>query len=139
MPSLGTAIIGSLAVAATLGAAQLAFGRTPATDLIPVPLAATAPDAAGAAVNRVAKSDRTAPAGTSRVPSTRTVTVLPLDMAETSIAIRIPVRIEEARRLPYAIEGGRTPKRVKAIVACEPVVSALTEIARRLQPGRCVT
>jgi hypothetical protein len=24
-------------------------------------------------------------------------------------------------------------------VACEPVVSVLTEIARQLQPGRCVT
>jgi len=25
------------------------------------------------------------------------------------------------------------------MVACEPVVSLLTEIARQLQPGRCVT
>jgi hypothetical protein len=27
----------------------------------------------------------------------------------------------------------------KATVACEPVVSVLTEIAKRLQPGRCIT
>jgi hypothetical protein len=27
----------------------------------------------------------------------------------------------------------------KAKVACEPVVSVLTDIAKRLPPGRCVT
>jgi hypothetical protein len=27
----------------------------------------------------------------------------------------------------------------KLTVACEPVVSVLTEVAKQLQPGRCVT
>jgi hypothetical protein len=27
----------------------------------------------------------------------------------------------------------------KATVACEPPVSVLTEVAKRLQPGRCIT
>jgi hypothetical protein len=27
----------------------------------------------------------------------------------------------------------------KATAACEPVVSVLTEVAKRLQPGRCIT
>jgi hypothetical protein len=30
-------------------------------------------------------------------------------------------------------------QKAKATVACEPVVSVLTDIAKRLQPGRCVT
>ena len=29
--------------------------------------------------------------------------------------------------------------RRKATVACEPMVSVLTEVAKQLQPGRCVT
>jgi len=32
----------------------------------------------------------------------------------------------------------RTQSR-KPTIACEPIVSSLTEVARLLQPGRCVT
>jgi hypothetical protein len=32
----------------------------------------------------------------------------------------------------------RTPAR-KPTIACEPMVSSLTEVAKLLQPGRCVT
>jgi hypothetical protein len=35
--------------------------------------------------------------------------------------------------------GDRKPGDRKLAVACEPPVSVLTEIAKQLQPGRCVT
>jgi hypothetical protein len=46
--------------------------------------------------------------------------------------------IKEARetvRAPLIIKSGQS----KPMVACEPVVSVLTEVAHKLQPGRCVT
>ncbi len=62
-------------------------------------------------------------------------------LTDTSILVRVPVA-KEARNLPPAPvatkPGERKPNR-KMAVACEPTVSVLTEVAKLLQPGRCVT
>jgi hypothetical protein len=44
---------------------------------------------------------------------------------------------KEARNTPPAPTVSKQP--VGRTVACEPVVSVLTEVAKQLQPGRCVT
>jgi hypothetical protein len=134
------AIFGALAAATTLGAAQLAFGHvlTDERDTVGMALSPATPSPAKASVNRSVKADRLAAPVTTGAP-TRTVAMRPLDMAETSVIIRIPAPVEEARRLPSMRGTGPGLKPVKAIVACEPMVSALTEVARLLQPGRCVT
>ena len=90
---------------------------------------------APASVNRTAKADRA-----SRVagPAAQTQTVaLRLDgLADTSVLIRMPVARVARGGAPASLlmksGSGRT-------LACEPVVSVLTEVAKRLQPGSCVT
>jgi hypothetical protein len=88
-----------------------------------------------ATINRAAKADRAALAsGPAR--QTQTVSLRLNDLADTSVMIRVPV----ARNIPRApasllIKSGES----KHTIACEPVVSVLTEVAKRLQPGRCVT
>lgn len=88
-----------------------------------------------ATINRAAKADRAALAG-GPARQTQTVALRLNDLADTSVMIRIPV----ARAIPRApasllIKSGES----KHTIACEPVVSVLTEVAKRLQPGRCVT
>jgi hypothetical protein len=57
------------------------------------------------------------------------------DLANTSVLIRVPLGNDNRSRTPAS----RQMKSGNAIIACEPSVSVLTEIAKRLQPGRCVT
>jgi hypothetical protein len=123
-------ILGALAVSLTFGAVQFASGH----DLVGGQ-SLTTPTKSAYDVNRSAKADRaTAPA-----PSGKTETIsLKLDsLAETSVVIRVPLARSEARSRPKAPELTRSGERRMA--ACEPVVSVLTEVAKRLQPGRCVT
>ena len=121
-------IIGVVAVSLTFGAMQLAFGR----DLGGVSQARPASSEAG--INRTAKADRAAGRA---ISATRTQTIsLRLDgLSETSVLIRIPVA--QAERNGSAPPSFAMPGERK--VACEPVVSVLTEVAKQLQPGRCVT
>ena len=61
-------------------------------------------------------------------------------LADTSILIRIPVEKEARNQQPA--QPAREPaaeRRGQRMVACEPVVSVLTEVAKLLQPGKCVT
>lgn len=79
-------------------------------------------------VNRTAKSDRHAiafvPADTGEITAVSNY----LSTPATTVAIRMksPVKPPPARK-------------EKQLVACEGLVSALTEVAKQLQPGRCVT
>jgi hypothetical protein len=50
--------------------------------------------------------------------------------------VETPVVTEEIRNRPAA---PAKPGASKMTVACEPPVSVLTEVAKLLQPGRCVT
>ncbi|SRR5258708_7126786 len=122
-------ILGATAVSVGLGAIPFASGSD---------LPATGQDGSqsGASwINRGAKSDRVqsvrTPAGQSQTISVR------LDrLSATSILIRLPAAFREEVRNRSPVLG---PANRKSTVACEPVVSVLTEVAKQLQPGRCVT
>jgi hypothetical protein len=132
MSHIRKGIFGALAICLVSGAMQFAFGH----DLIGGEKVSTAAPEAG--VNRAAKGDRAAlmPA----TVKTETIALKFDSLAETSVLIRVAVTREEARSRPVApsaIKPG--PHKSKNTLACEPVVSVLTEVAKLLQPGRCVT
>jgi hypothetical protein len=56
---------------------------------------------------------------------------------DTSVLVRVPLS-HQARSTPTAPLLLRS-KESKNAIACEPSVSVLTEIAKSLQPGRCIT
>jgi hypothetical protein len=87
------------------------------------------------AINRAAKADRAAGVVGAAAP-TRTISLRPQGVSDSSILIRIPMA--QARNGSSAPALTRSGDR-KMTVACEAVVSVLTEVARLLQPGRCVT
>lgn len=118
------------AVSLTLGAVQLASGHD-----LSVPLLSMSGKPADT-VNRAAKADRSVVAAPAT--PTQTIAFRPGDLPDTSVLVRIPLTKEArstAPRAPLLIKSGQS----KPMVACEPVVSVLTEVARKLQPGRCVT
>jgi len=127
-----------MAVSLALGAAQLASGRD-LSEAMPnnLPNSSTQPLTAGAhAVNRAAKADRAASVIGSPAQM-RTISLRLDGFSDTSFLVRVPVASgsgNSSSAPPPAKSGDR-----KITVACEPVVSVLTEIAKRLQPGRCVT
>lgn len=87
-------------------------------------------------VNRASKADRAA-TQVEVAASTRTVSLKLDGFADTSFLVRVPVAIANpptaaAPTKPAAI-------RSKPTVACEAVVSILTDVAKRLGPGRCIT
>ena len=138
MSQLSRGIFAAIAVSLMCGvggAVQFAAGRD---------LSGATPSSAGiseALINRATKADRAA-----RLPEgavqTRAVSVRLYGLADTSVVVRIPVA-REARNAPsvplVTRSGDRKSGARKLTVACEPVVSVLTEIAKRLEPGRCVT
>jgi hypothetical protein len=143
MSQIFKAILAGLAITAGFGAVQLASGH----DLTGLrQLAATAP---AADVNRAAKADRVvlraAPG------QTETITIRGVSLEDTSVVVRVPVvqaPVVQAPvvQTPVAREDVRNrpaspakPGASKMTVACEPPVSVLTEVAKLLQPGRCVT
>lgn len=128
MSQIHKGIFGALAIALMFGAAQLAFGH----DLSGKP---GAPIAAGTDINRTGKTDR-APVPVSPV-ATRTIALQPDGLDDTSVLVRVPVP-KEARNRPAAPSGMKS-RETKTAVACEPPVSVLTDVAKLLQPGRCVT
>jgi hypothetical protein len=130
---LSKAIFGTLAVALSFGAAQLAFGR----DLAETAISAAPSGTPDAAINRATKADRVAGLVASAAP-TRTVSLRFDGLSDTSVLIRVPLVTDAT---PNARGGSSVtkPGDQRIAVACEPVVSVLTEVARHLQPGRCVT
>lgn len=122
-------IFGALAVTLAFGALQFASGH----DLVGRQTVNLAPETG---VNRTAKADRVAVVP-SAIP-TQTIALRFDSLADTSILLRVPVVKSEARPRPTPPQVTRSGVR-KATVACEPVVSVLTEVAKRLEPGRCIT
>jgi len=122
-------ILGAVAISAGLGAVQLASGH----DLTVGLRSAALPTEE---VNRTAKTDRQAVLRVASVP-TRTIAIQLERLPDTSILIRVPL-VHEAHSSPAVrfIQKGEQRQRA---VACEPVVSVLTDVAKLLQPGRCVT
>ena len=131
MSQIFKAILAAFAITATFGAFQLASGH----DLTGRrQLASTDP---AAEINRAAKADR---AALRAAPGrTETITIRNVGLDDTSVVVRVPVVQapvvnEQVRNRPAA-----PAKPSKMTVACEPPVSVLTEVAKLLQPGRCVT
>ena len=124
---LSTAIFGTIAVALSFGAVQLASGRDLTTPQDPA--------ASATAVNRAAKADRAAGMAGLAV-LTQTIALRLEGLSDTSVLVRVPLAHEASNNSASSLakSGGGRPT-----VACEPVVSVLTEIAKQLQPGRCVT
>ncbi|WP_314952941.1 hypothetical protein [Bradyrhizobium cosmicum] len=91
-------------------------------------------------VNRSAKADRSADIKQAPVP-TRTVSMRLNDLTDTSVLLRVPAVIETGNAKPPVLLQKQDQKqgRKKPTLACEPTVSSLTEVAKLLQPGRCVT
>ncbi|AWL99094.1 hypothetical protein [Bradyrhizobium amphicarpaeae] len=133
MSQIYKAFFGAAAITFALGAAQLASGHDLADRWQSV---ADKADQPGHNINRSGKSDRLAEIKQG-VP-TRTVSMRLNDLPATSVLLRVPAVIESGSAKPPALL--QTPKaRNRPTVACEPMVSSLTEVAKLLQPGRCVT
>jgi hypothetical protein len=123
-------ILAAIALSAGFGAVQFASGHDLTVGLRTAALPTEE-------VNRTAKTDREAVTQVSSVP-TRTIAIHLDRLPDTSILIRVPL-VHEARTTPPVRFVPKAGQRQQAAVACEPVVSVLTDIARLLQPGRCVT
>jgi hypothetical protein len=133
MPQIFSGIFGAVAVSLTLGAMPLA-GRDISGGTQDTPGAQDTSGTSASAINRAAKADRAV-----RVagPATQTISLRLRGFSDTSFLVRIPVA-QAARKgssIPSMIKSGDG----KMAVACEPIVSVLTELAKRLEPGRCVT
>lgn len=116
---------------------SLAFGAVArGRDLTGVPNVISS---AEATINRSAKADRTAAVFPAEVPM-RTVSLRLASLSNTSVVIRMPV-VREARNPPPvpSVPAVRKSGDRKMLVACEPPVSVLAEVAKLLEPGRCVT
>jgi hypothetical protein len=143
MPQIQKVFLGAVAIVAALGAVQvgavqLASGHDLADRWQAVadqPGQTSGRNLASHNVNRSGKSDRLADLKPGAVP-TRTVSMRLNDLADTSVLLRVPAVIEtgNAKLAPTLLTPGRKPT-----IACEPMVSSLTEVAKLLQPGRCVT
>jgi hypothetical protein len=145
MSRLTTGISGAVAIVLISGAAQFASGRDLGRDLMsatgrlspvdqPLFSSSGSTTADAAAVNRGAKTDRTT--GPVVSPAlTRTVSLKLSSFSDTTFLVRVPV----AASTPTAASSVAKPTARKPVVACEPMVSVLTEVFKQLQPGRCVT
>lgn len=89
-------------------------------------------------VNRAVKGDR----DTSVQPvGGKTLLFMVPGASDASVMVRLPAGdAADARKLPASTIGsGKGSATVARTVACEPVVSVLTAVAKQLEPGRCVT
>ncbi|HEY2246339.1 MAG TPA: hypothetical protein VGH70_02745 [Bradyrhizobium sp.] len=130
MSQKATGILAALAVSLAFGAVQFASGHDLTVGL------ATPGDPAAPGINRAAKADREAVLPEATI-ATRTISIHVDKVPDTSVLVRIPLT-HQARVTPPAPLFLRSHESKNA-VACEPSVSVLTEIAKRLQPGRCIT
>lgn len=97
-------------------------------------------------VNRVMKADRIASAAS---PGGLTLSFKVPSIPETSVLMRVPPgeTADALRNAPASTTGkasskgpsDRSTSSGQRPVACEPVVSVLTAVARQLEAGRCVT
>ncbi len=126
-------IIGAGAIALTLGAIPLAAGRDLSGGVFNRSQVPAATQAGG--INRAAKADRAGSFAQSSMP-TQTISLQFNGLSDTSVLVRVPVA--QAGR-PGSFTPSWTRSGDKRAVACEPVVSVLTEVAKQLEPGRCVT
>ncbi len=138
MSNTGKALVGAFALTlGALGAAQFAFGHDLSESIQSF---ASVTDNSVAvtdySVNRGGKSDRSPRIMTSASP-TQTIAVQLNGLTETTVVMRIPLtpHTDNSASVPLLTTYG--PQ--KRTVACEAMVSVLTDVAKQLPPGRCVT
>jgi hypothetical protein len=88
-------------------------------------------------INRDAKTDRSGLSA--NAAGGRTITFQLPEMPSTTIAVRIWEAAGVLTQQPVASSRPQPAGARKRVIACEGVVSALTDIAKHLDPGRCVT
>ena len=125
---LSKGILGAVAVLVSFGAVQLASGRDLST-----PQASASER--GTAVNRAAKADRAAGMAGLAV-LTQTISLQLDGLADTSVLVRVPLTHEARNSSAHSLTKSGNGK---LTLACEPMVSVLTEVFKHLQPGRCIT
>jgi hypothetical protein len=148
MSKISSLVLGLVSGAAMFGAIQYASGNDLRGTLNDGAMAAsspriadtTNPAIANTMVNRSNKGNRAVAASPSEASQTLSFRVHGL--SDTSVLLRLaanpvatPPKVETGKALPVSVIG----KLQKSAVACEPPVSVLTEVARLMQPGRCVT
>lgn len=89
------------------------------------------------AINREGKADRGGIA--LNTVEGRTVIFQHPDLQETTVALRVWESVTSAKNRPATKDRKEPANKPRQAVACEPVVSALTEVAKQLDAGRCVT
>ncbi len=137
MSQISRGIFGIAAIALTLGAVPLAAGRDLSGGVLNRLNNLYSSDGLqAAAVNRAPKADRAGSLVRSEVP-TRTISLRLNGLSETSVLVRVPVA--QAVRPDAGAPSWTKSGDGKRTVACEPVVSVLTDAGKQLQPGRCVT
>jgi hypothetical protein len=130
--SSGILGVGVFAAALTFGAVQFASGRDLSAGLQEV--VHKQADASRSAVNRSAKADRAAGAAELGMQM-QTISIQLNGFSDTSFLVRIAKGARTTPAAPLLT----SPSDGKLTVACEPVVSILSEVVKQLQPGRCVT
>ena len=131
-------VLSAIAAALSVGAVQLASGHGLTVGL------RSAASTTTNSVNRSAKSDRAKPLPA--IGQTKTISLHLSQFADTSFLLRIPAAPAPAEAVgnttgtaTSSSQPGIKRQDTKRPIACEPSVSVLTEIAKSLQPGRCVT
>ena len=137
MSQIQKVFLGAVAIAATLGAVQVGAVQLASGHDLADRWQAVA-EKPGHNVNRSSKTDRLADIKQAEVP-TRTVSMRLNDLAETSVLLRVRAVIETGNAKPPVLLQNRKQGPKRPTIACEPMVSSLTEVAKLLQPGRCVT
>jgi hypothetical protein len=126
------AIVGTAAIALMLGAVPLAAGRDFSSGK---PIGQNLKGTPAHAVNRAVKADRIASAIRSGA-ATQTISLQLSGLSDTSVLVRMPAAPQSRRG--SSVPTWTRPVGAKPVVACEPVVSTLTEVAKLLEPGRCI-
>lgn len=144
MSRTSTALMAATALVMTAGAVQLASGH----DLRGVVAAVATPSALQApatdTVNRTAKGDR-APTVSQAHVAMQTFAIQPTSLTDTSVLVRVPVSVpgKEANDVGAPTSAApslaKSPAVMKPTIACEPSVSVLTDVAKQLAPGRCLS
>ena len=135
MSKVSSLVLGMVGGATMFGAIQYASGndlRGTLTDSNKV---------ASSDVNRAAKGDR-ASLITTQNEQSQTLSFRVQGLSDTSILLRMGVAPVVAPTKNEAVNIRPLPMNAKpqrAAVGCEPPVSVLSEMAKMLQPGRCVT
>jgi hypothetical protein len=97
----------------------------------------TATTVAALAVNRDAKSDRGDISSNSE--EGRTIVFQHPSLQSTTVALHLWETVNAVKKAPAPKHGKPAVDKNRPAIACESAVSVLTEVAKQVEVGRCVT